>query len=108
VLQSPLLSVFRVAFDFRFTFLGDFFSNIDRIPNIDCPVYVIHGTADEVVPFWNGEQLFFTVQDKWRAKPLWIKGGGHNDLENYGDAGGGRYNEQRFRTFITEWILSRL
>jgi hypothetical protein len=30
ILQSPLLSVYRVAFNFRFTLPGDLFPNIDR------------------------------------------------------------------------------
>jgi abhydrolase domain-containing protein 17 len=31
ILQSPLCSAFRVAFNFRFTLPGDMFANIDRI-----------------------------------------------------------------------------
>jgi abhydrolase domain-containing protein 17 len=31
ILQSPLCSAFRVAFNFRFTMPGDMFPNIDRI-----------------------------------------------------------------------------
>ena len=54
VLQSPFLSAYRVAFHFRFSMPGDQFCNVDRIGDVMCPVYVIHGTNDEVVPFWNG------------------------------------------------------
>lgn len=68
VLQSPLLSIYRVAFNFRFTLPGDMFPNVDRIPNISCPVLVIHGTRDEVVPFWNGENLFLEAPICWRAR----------------------------------------
>lgn len=53
--QSPLLSVYRVAFNFRFTLPGDMFPNVDRIRQVRCPVFVIHGTRDEIVPFRNGE-----------------------------------------------------
>eukprot|EP01036_Dinobryon_divergens_P032101 gene32101-41624_t len=55
ILQSPLLSVYRVAFNFRFTLPGDMFPNVDRIRQVRCPVFVIHGTRDEIVPFRNGE-----------------------------------------------------
>ena len=48
ILQSPLLSAFRVVFNFRFTLPGDIFPNIDRISNIRCPFLVVHGTRDEV------------------------------------------------------------
>ena len=68
VLQSPLLSVYRVAFNFRFTMPGDMFPNVDRIANICCPLLVIHGTRDEVVPFWNGESLFLDAPVCWRAR----------------------------------------
>ncbi len=72
VLQSPLCSAFRVVFNFRFTLPGDAFPNIDRMPRIKCPVFIIHGTWDEVVPFRNGERLFFATGMKWREKPWWI------------------------------------
>ena len=49
ILQSPLLSAYRVAFNFRFTMIGDRFPNIDYAPSIACPVFIIHGTQDEVV-----------------------------------------------------------
>lgn len=44
MLQSPLASAFRVAFNFRFTMPGDLFPNIDRVKNVACPVFIIHGT----------------------------------------------------------------
>ena len=34
---------------------GDLFCNIDRMRSIECPVTVLHGTRDEVVPFHHGE-----------------------------------------------------
>jgi abhydrolase domain-containing protein 17 len=75
------MSIFRVAFSFRFTFPGDLFPNVDRIGNIACPLLIIHGTRDEVVPFSNGEGLFFAAPISWRAKPFWVEGGGHNNIE---------------------------
>lgn len=83
ILQSPLLSVFRVAFAFRYTLPWDMFPNVDRISNVTMPVFVIHGTNDEIVPFWNGEQLFLACQPKYRAKPYWVEGAGHNNIESY-------------------------
>lgn len=55
ILQCPILSVYRVALDFRFSLPGDIFCNIDRIATIDSPLTIIHGTRDEVVPFRHGE-----------------------------------------------------
>jgi abhydrolase domain-containing protein 17 len=81
ILQSPLLSAYRVAFDFRFTMLGDRFPNISYAPQIRCPVFIIHGTQDEVVPFWHGQELFLSLPQPWRAKPFWVEGAGHNNIE---------------------------
>ena len=72
ILQSPLLSAFRVAFNFRFTFPFDKFPNIDRIRDVRCPVLIIHGAMDEVVPFWHGQELFLSVPSVWRAEPFWV------------------------------------
>ena len=81
ILQSPLLSAYRVAFNFRFTMVGDRFPNIDYAPAIQCPVFIVHGTQDEVVPFWHGEELFLALPQEWRAKPFWVEGAGHNNIE---------------------------
>ncbi|CAN0398486.1 unnamed protein product, partial [Laminaria digitata] len=81
MLQSPLASAFRVAFNFRFTMPGDLFPNIDRVKNVACPLFIIHGTRDEVVPFWHGQELFLATPTKWRAKPFWVDGAGHNNVE---------------------------
>jgi fermentation-respiration switch protein FrsA (DUF1100 family) len=81
ILQSPLLSAYRVAFNFRFTMVGDKFPNIDYAANIACPVFIVHGTQDEVVPFWHGEELFLSLRQEWRAKPFWVEGAGHNNIE---------------------------
>jgi pimeloyl-ACP methyl ester carboxylesterase len=47
ILQSPLLSAYRVAFNFRYTMVGDRFPNVDYAPSIRCPVFIVHGTQDE-------------------------------------------------------------
>jgi abhydrolase domain-containing protein 17 len=50
-----MMSIFRVMLPFRVTLWGDMFSNVDRMANIDCPVFIIHGTRDEIVPFQHGQ-----------------------------------------------------
>lgn len=50
-------------------------------PYIQCPVFIVHGTQDEVVPFWHGEDLFMALSQPWRAKPFWVDGAGHNNIE---------------------------
>ncbi|EEF45658.1 conserved hypothetical protein [Ricinus communis] len=48
---------------------------------VNCPVLVIHGTADEVVDCSHGKQLWELCKEKY--EPLWITGGGHCNLELY-------------------------
>ncbi|CEG44329.1 serine protease family [Plasmopara halstedii] len=83
ILQSPVLSMFRVVFNFRYTFPGDLFCNSDIINQVRSPVTIIHGTRDEVVPFWHGEGLFEMCSQEWRCKPLWVTDAGHNNIEAY-------------------------
>lgn len=44
-------------------------------------MFIIHGTQDEVVPFWHGQELFLALPQPWRAKPFWVEGAGHNNIE---------------------------
>jgi len=46
-----------------------------------CPVFIVHGTQDEVVPFRHGQELFLAIPQSWRAKPFWVEGAGHNNIE---------------------------
>lgn len=77
------MSMFRVVFNFRYTMPGDLFCNIDIIDQVESPVTIIHGTRDEVVPFWHGEGLFEKCAQEWRCKPLWVPDAGHNNVEAY-------------------------
>jgi len=81
ILQSPLMSVYRVAFHFRFSLPGDKFCNIDHIGHINSPIFIMHGTKDEIVPFWHGQELYLATQKKFRFTPFWVLEGGHNNLE---------------------------
>ena len=45
-----------------------------------CPVFIIHGTADRIVPFWHGQKLLYSVPPCCRTKPLFISGMGHNHV----------------------------
>lgn len=49
--------------------------------NNRCPVFVIHGTEDAVVPFHHGKKLYEALPPKYRAPPFWAKNLGHNDIE---------------------------
>ncbi|KAJ8774707.1 hypothetical protein K2173_017153 [Erythroxylum novogranatense] len=81
ILHSPILSGLRVMYPVKKTFWFDIYKNIDKIPFVNCPVLVIHGTEDEVVDFSHGKQLWELCKEKY--EPLWVKGGNHCNLELY-------------------------
>ncbi|PKI69937.1 hypothetical protein CRG98_009812 [Punica granatum] len=81
VLHSPILSGLRVLYPVKRTYWFDIFKNIDKIGMVNCPVLVIHGTADEVVDCSHGKQLWELCKQKY--DPVWISGGGHCNLELY-------------------------
>lgn len=45
-------------------------------------MFIIHGTKDEVVPYWHGDELLRSVPSEYRAQPFWVEGLGHNNIEN--------------------------
>lgn len=81
VLHSPFLSVIRVVLDVGFTPIGDLFPNVDRVGDFTCPVYIIHGSSDSIVPFYHGQTLFQTLPDTTKCVPFWAQGAGHNNIE---------------------------
>ncbi|KAI3451783.1 hypothetical protein Pfo_008448 [Paulownia fortunei] len=81
VLHSPILSGLRVLYPVKRTYWFDIYKNIDKIGTINCPVLVIHGTADDVVDCSHGKQLWELCKAKY--EPVWINGGGHCNLELY-------------------------
>jgi abhydrolase domain-containing protein 17 len=78
ILENTFVSTFRVAT--RVTlFPFDKFNNIAKIKNVRSPVLIMHGKADEIIPFWHGEKLFATANEPKRF--LAIEGAGHNDFK---------------------------
>ncbi|XP_020216143.1 alpha/beta hydrolase domain-containing protein 17C [Cajanus cajan] len=83
VLHSGILSGLRVLCHVNFTFCFDIYKNINKIKKVKCPVLVIHGTEDDVVNWLHGNRLWKMARESY--DPLWIKGGGHCNLELYPD-----------------------
>jgi abhydrolase domain-containing protein 17 len=96
VVESSFITAFRVMTRIPI-FPFDKFANITKIDRVKCPVLVMHGTADEVIPFWHGQQLFEAVQTPKQA--LWVESAGHNDLS---EVAGDRYVNalQEFRQML--------
>jgi pimeloyl-ACP methyl ester carboxylesterase len=85
VLQSAFTSVYRVMTHWRLLPF-DKFENLAKIGHVSCPVFVMHGTFDRVVPFHHGQALFQAVPGRKAA--LWIDTAGHN---NFLQVAGARY-----------------
>jgi abhydrolase domain-containing protein 17 len=77
ILESPFLTAFRVMTGVPL-FPFDKFRNVDKIGRVRCPLLILHGDADEIVPFWHGRRLF----DKAPGPKTFvvIPGAHHNDL----------------------------
>ena len=54
------------------------FSNIDRIGDVRCPVFILHGTRDEICPYALARKLFEKAPG--RKEFFSVPGGMHNDL----------------------------
>jgi len=83
VLQSPMESCGRVVFGPAASWLGyrmDLFRNYEKMDQVQCPVLVMHGTEDDIVPLGNGLAIHEACKNP--VEPLWLEGYGHNDLPN--------------------------
>ena len=88
ILESAFTSALRAAMRVRL-FPFDKFNNIDKIKGINCPILVIHGRVDSIIPIRHGERLFEAANEP--KSHFWVDGAGHNDLamvagDSYWDA----------------------
>jgi pimeloyl-ACP methyl ester carboxylesterase len=51
------------------------------IPEVACPVYLIHGTLDEIIPYDSSERLLKLIKSDGRL--IAVPGGGHNNLADF-------------------------
>jgi abhydrolase domain-containing protein 17 len=80
VLQGSYVSAYRVMTRIPL-FPGDKFTNLAKVPQLRCPVLVIHGTADHTVPCWHGERVYAAITVP-KAK-LFVEGGPHAGLADF-------------------------
>jgi pimeloyl-ACP methyl ester carboxylesterase len=90
LLETPFLSLVHLA-SHHYPFLPrplitEFLRyplrNDRRIGNVACPVYLFHGTKDDIVPFHHSTGLEALVRSAHRL--IRIEGGGHNNLSDCG------------------------
>ena len=77
VLEAPFLSAPRVVTRIRVLPI-DPFPNLKMIKDVKCPVLIIHGTDDSVIPHGHGKELFELANEPKRFIP--VDGADHNDL----------------------------
>lgn len=77
IMESTFVSAYRVMTG-KVMFPFDQFLNLKKMKDVSCPVLVIHGKEDEVIPFWHGKMLFDHASGK--RNHVWVDHAGHNDL----------------------------
>ena len=68
VLETPFTSMVEAAKNFYpyipvGLILKDKYKNDEKIKNINIPILVMHGEADQIVPFWMGKKVFNLAND---------------------------------------------
>ena len=94
ILEAPFLSVPRVVTRVRLLPI-DPFPNLERIGDVKCPVLVIHGTKDNIVPYAQGKELFDLAKEPKRF--VSVKGGDHNSLP-------ARFGKSRYLKLIADFM----
>lgn len=79
IIESAFTSAFRVVVPFPILPF-DKFNNLDKIKKVKCPVLVMHGKLDDIIPFEHGEKLFAAVNAPKLS--LWVEDANHNDLSS--------------------------
>ncbi len=85
ILESTFTSIFRVVVPFPLLPF-DKFSNLDKLRSVRCPVLVMHGQSDSIIPFSHGQALYAAAAEPKLS--LWVEGADHN---NFSQVAGERY-----------------
>lgn len=87
ILETPLTRIREVIplLDFLLIYkpwMKYEFNSADRIDEIECPITILHGTDDKVVPYKMGEMLYADINHS-NKKLITIQGGKHNNLDTF-------------------------
>lgn len=77
VAVSGFTTAFRVM-TVRSILPFDRFESVKKIGNVSCPVLIVHGESDTVIPASHGRELLGKVRSKKQS--LFLPGAGHNDV----------------------------
>ncbi|MFC1976070.1 alpha/beta hydrolase [Chloroflexota bacterium] len=73
------------------------YNTLEHLPQIDCPILVVHSPDDEIIPYSHGQELFGTAQEPKHFLKL---KGGHNE----GVFVSGKLYEDGLDNFITQYV----
>ena len=89
ILESPMFNMQDLA-KYHYTFMPAMLVSLILkypmrtdlwIADLPCPVYLFHGTADDIVPYSSSERLIKLIKTDGRL--ITIPGGGHNNLSDF-------------------------
>lgn len=89
ILESPFTSVFSIINESSQNSIMDMFVNIENIKYVRKPAFILHGDADEVVPFSQGQELYkvhsanLLKSNQSPYDPWWMNGTGHNNIVHF-------------------------
>jgi fermentation-respiration switch protein FrsA (DUF1100 family) len=79
-IERAFTSAFGVVVPFQILPF-DKFNNLDKmIQKVKCPVLVIHGKLDDIIPFNHSEHLLAAINSPKLS--LWVEDANHNDLSS--------------------------
>jgi abhydrolase domain-containing protein 17 len=82
ILESTFTSAFRVVIPFPILPF-DKFTNRDKLKKVRSPVLVMHGKADNIIPFHHGQALYDAAPEP--KQHLWVTEAGHDFAWVVGD-----------------------
>ncbi len=77
ILEGAFTSIVRVGLGAKILPF-DYYDNLARIDDVHCPLLMIHGRRDRVIPFKHGQTLYEKANEPKMS--LWVEGANHNDL----------------------------
>lgn len=80
ILISPYKSLVRVIADSCIsTAVDSSFNTIEKIPDLKCPVKILHGEQDTLINVSHGREIYDKLSDK-TFDPVWFPTAGHNNI----------------------------
>jgi fermentation-respiration switch protein FrsA (DUF1100 family) len=100
VLQSTFSSLRDIAKDLypqipQIIIQNKFFNSVELIKKINVPVFISHGSEDEIIPVKHSYRLFEAANEP--KKLLILKGATHNDVSGY-------FNEEYFQVLFSMFV----